>query len=165
MATREVFTLKGGDAHVTDFGWKDDSSELVYITQKSPDLNSAGYHGVKFERVELFTRNVHNICQERFPGPARDLAWFGNALYFLAGASPNKSATSSVIYIMGINHNSWDRYAYGGTSCAAELRLRGDKLKALIQNGLSDEIRSLDSNALTFGLEWSGWTELETWIA
>ena len=64
---------------------------------------------------------------------------------------------------MGINHNSWDRYAYDGTSCAAELRLRGDKLKALIQNGLSDEIRSLDSNALTFGLEWSDWTELETW--
>ncbi|KAK3171603.1 hypothetical protein OEA41_003687 [Lepraria neglecta] len=155
VATREVFTLKGGMLT---------SQILVGKTiQKTPDLNSAGYYGVKFERVELFTRNVHNVCQERFPGPARDLAWLGNALYFLAGASPDKSATSSVIYIMGINHNSWIRYAYGGTSCAAELRLRGDKLKALIQNGLSDEIRSLDSNALTFGLEWSGLTELETW--
>ena len=105
LATKEVFTLKGGNEHVTAFAWKEDSSELAYITQETPEMDSAGYHGVKFERIEVFTKHVHDVCQQRFPGPARDLVWWENALYFLAGYSPDKSATSSVIYKMGMS--SW----------------------------------------------------------
>lgn len=61
-------------------------------------MNSAGYNGVLFSRVSLASKNNEVIGEERFPGPAHDLAWSGEDLFFLAGATPSMSNTSSCVY-------------------------------------------------------------------
>ena len=57
VATRSVSTLVAVDADVVDFAWKEDSTEIAYITQKTPDISSSHYHGLKFSRV-----NVAMVC-------------------------------------------------------------------------------------------------------
>lgn len=64
VATRRVSTLVSVDADVFDFAWKEDSTEIAYITQKTPEINSSYYHGLEFSRV-----NVARVC----PFPSKPL--------------------------------------------------------------------------------------------
>lgn len=73
LATREVVTLLEEKFHVTDFAWKGDSIEIACITQETPDINSAGYHGTTFRRVSVAQGKQVIVSKEKFPGPARNL--------------------------------------------------------------------------------------------
>ena len=141
VATREVRTLSDGKAHVSEYTWNSESNEIVYITQKTPEMNSPGYDGVTFERVYVATEKMENIGKERFPGPAQDLVWIGNRLFFLAGCSPDKSATSLAIYSMRIETGEWCNLDFCGISdCAVAIRKVGTMLYVHLQRGLSDEV-------------------------
>lgn len=73
LATREVVTLLKENFHVTDFAWKGDSTEIACITQETPDIDSAGYHGTTFRRVSVAQGKHVIVSKEKFPGPAQDL--------------------------------------------------------------------------------------------
>lgn len=53
VATRRILTLVAIDADVVDLAWKEDSTEIAYITQETPDVGSKYYHGMKFSRVNV----------------------------------------------------------------------------------------------------------------
>lgn len=60
VATRRVSNLVSIAADVVDFAWKEDSTEIAYTTQETPDVCSHYYHGLKFCRV-----NVAEVCTFR----------------------------------------------------------------------------------------------------
>ncbi|KAK4690187.1 acylaminoacyl-peptidase, partial [Lecanoromycetidae sp. Uapishka_2] len=121
VATREISTLVTMDAHVTDFTWSVDSKDIAYITQQTPEVDSAGYHGAQFYKSSLAIHKSE-ILGEQFPGPARDLAWSGPTLFFLAGYTPDKSSTSCCVYEMSASTGQWSRHSYGESDCAFSLR-------------------------------------------
>lgn len=144
VATREVVTLLTGDFHVTDFAWNDDSTEIACITQETPDINSAGYHGTTFRRVSVAQGKDVIIGKDKFPGPARHLAYCSGNLWFLAGFKPSTNCTSSALYRMSTDDGAWSRFAFGETECARELRQSASKITLLVQNGLHDELYVCD---------------------
>ncbi len=73
LATREVVTLLEESFHVTDFAWKGDSSEIACITQETPEVDSAGFHGTTFRKVSVAQGKHMLLSKEKFPGPARNL--------------------------------------------------------------------------------------------
>jgi dipeptidyl aminopeptidase/acylaminoacyl peptidase len=168
VGTREVATLVTADVHVTDFAWSEDSKEVVSVTQKTPDMNSAGYNGVLFSRVSLASKNNEVIGEERFPGPAHDLAWSGEDLFFLTGATPSMSNTSSCVYKLLLVSDAWKKYAHGDEDCVYSLRsIAWNTRRAVVLHvlaGLTGRITCIryedseDQNISSHGIH-----ELETW--
>ncbi len=164
VATRDVTTLSSRDAHVREFAWYEKSTSIAYAMQQTPESSSAGYDGVKFERVEMATGKTYSIGQEKFPGPLKDLVWHCDNLFFLAGVTPNRGATSSAMYKMSVSEGTWLRFAFGEKECAAGLKMRAGQLKALIQDGLNNTIISFTSaNSDDFVLDWSTLSEVGSW--
>lgn len=170
LGTREVATLVIANVHVTDFAWSGDSKEIAYVTQKTPDINSAGYNGVQFSRVSLASKKNEVIGEKRFPGPAHDLAWSGGDLFFLAGAAPNMSNTSSCVYKLLLVSGAWEKYAHGDVDCVYSLRsIAWNTRRAIVLHvlaGLNDRItliRFEDSKDQAISPHSNH--ELETWDA
>jgi len=147
VATREVSTLVTAEVHVTDFAWSENSKIIAYVTQNTPDVDSSSYHGIQFGEVNLSADKNETIGERRFPGPIYDLAWSGNNLFFLAGATPNKSATSVCVYKMSVFDGEWLKYAHGEIDCVSSLRsiTRGSKqdLAFKVLCGLTDNINTI----------------------
>jgi len=142
VATRQVETLFKNDAHIADFTWDKSGHELAYLIHQNPDMNSPGYHGVNFEKVNLSSKERTLIIKETFPGYVEDLVWSstGSELYFRAGVTPNKSATSSSLYRMSLDDGTWRRSAFGDVNCATGLRKTKGSLLLHVENGLKDEL-------------------------
>lgn len=156
VPTRELWVLFANKAHVNQLTWSEDSTEIAYVVQKTPDINSSGYEGVSFEKVSLSNKRVSPICN--FPGSVRELVWSNGGLLFLAGAMPSKSNTSSMVYKILLDNKNWTPYAYGIESCAVGLRRTSDSVAVQVQSGLSDQIRLLDETILYDELH-----EISTW--
>ena len=107
VATREVETLSKADVHVTDFAWHEDGTEIALISQRTPEVSAAGYGGVKFQAVNIATKAHKFLGEQNFPGPAYELVWVKNNVYFLAGASPDKANSSSAVYQMSVKDGVW----------------------------------------------------------
>ena len=159
VATREVQTLFKRDAHVTDFAWNEAGNEIIYIWQRTPDMNSPGYYGVEFERSDVSTKSSSPIA--KFPGPVKDLTWHDptKTLYFRAGATPDKIGTSSSIYQLSLTDRIWKRvFPYAKLNCAMELRQNRGYLAIHVQDGLFDRLfASTDSRSPRF----PEWYEIE----
>ena len=164
VATRDVLTLSSRDAHVREFAWSPNSTSIAYATQETPEISSAGYHGVKFERIEMAKGRTYSIGQEKFPGPVKNLVWCCDSLFFLAGVTPNSAATSSAIYEMSVCEGTWSRFAFGEKNCAVRLKMRAGQLRALIQDGLDDKLISFKStNSDHFVVDWNALSEIGSW--
>ena len=167
VATRDVATLSSKDAHVREFAWSGNSASIAYALQETPESGSAGYHGVKFERVQKGTGETYSIGQKKFPGPLKDLVWYCDNLFFLAGVTPNSGATSSAIYEMSVSEGTWSRSGFGEKNCAVGLKLRAGQLKALIQGGLENTMISFPSTDSdgSDGLvvDWNAPSEVGSW--
>ena len=164
-ATRDVSTLSSRDAHVREFAWSERSTTVALATQETPEISSAGIHGVKFETVNVATGINSSIGQHKFSGPVKDLVWHCEDLFFLAGATPNSGATSSKIYKMSVREGTtWSMLGDGEKNCAVGLKLRAGQLRVFMQYGLSNIIfsRSKD-NPGTWVKEWSAPSEVGSW--
>ena len=163
VATREIETLYKDGVHVTDFAWKHDGTEIVIVTQATPEFDSAGYHGATFRRVNVLDKTSTVEC--RFPGLVKDLVWLASndEFYFRAGYTPDKICTSNSVYRVGILDSSWSRLSYGTESCLTELRKNKSTLIGHVQHGLHDKIEPID---LLGELDASGYStlgEIHTW--
>ena len=147
--TREITTLVTSNDHVTDFAWKADSKEIAFCSQLTTAADSSYYHGIQFSRTHLDNKSVISISETRFPGRAADLVWIEDELFFVAGASPNRGASSVCVYSMSLATGDWSRREHGVTDCVASIRsadwgaLQGLAIHVL--DGLSDKIRLLSS--------------------
>ena len=146
VPTRELTTLFAKDSHVAEFAWNEDSTEIAYSLHETPDLNSPGYKGLRFERVSLTSKKTSPICD--FPGLIYKLVWSGTELFFLAGAVPNRSNSSLTVYKTSLARGTWSRHAYGIESCASDLSSAGTSVAVKVQSGLSDQIHLLDGPVL-----------------
>ena len=151
ISTREVFTIFGKDAHVNDFTWNETSTKLSYVLHETPDVNSAMYKGIRIEQIDLYTKSVSPVCE--FPGVVRELVWFDDSLYFMAGSVPSTNNSSSTVYRVAFRSGSWSKYAYGTSSCAVGLRRTKYTVMVLVQAGLSDQIRDLFTRVELYGTQ------------
>ena len=145
VATKELSILYQSERHVTDFAWNANSSEIAFISQATPELESP-YSGVYFQKVSLSDRVTQALC--KFPGAVESLQWLRGSLYFLAGYSPTMTNTSSTVYKLSIEDKTWSRDKSGEKSCALDLRTVGNDIAALVSYGLRDQIHLFDSDTL-----------------
>ena len=139
LQTRTISTLFGKAAHVNEFVWNAKSDQLVYVSQRTPEYqNPAVEHGVSFGRLSLESKI--EINHWTFPGPASQISWLGEYLYFLGAVVPDKSNSASMIYRVSENGQGLAPFAYGVNDCAKELRFGNDFLAVQVQKGPTDQI-------------------------
>jgi len=147
VATREVSDLVSKDAHVNEFTWSQDSTEIAYILHDLPELESS-QTGIKFELVKLSTSKISSITE--FPGGAGDIIWSGRDIYFTAGVNNTRSNTSTMIYKVSLDELKWEGHSFGTTNDAVDMRLTGDKIWVRVQSRLHDQIRLLNSDIILY---------------
>ncbi|MCJ1227515.1 hypothetical protein MMC12_004171 [Toensbergia leucococca] len=156
VSTREISALYAKDAHVKEFAWSPESTEIAYLLHETPDINSSGYKGVNFERVSLSSRKSSHVCA--FPGSVHQLVWSKTDIFFVAGFVPTKSNSSLMIYKLSLCEKSWSKCSYGVRNCARGLRCTKDSVAVQVQSGLSDQIHNLDGSMLYDEIH-----EISTW--
>jgi dipeptidyl aminopeptidase/acylaminoacyl peptidase len=116
VKSKNVDTLVSGDFHVANIAWRDDSKNITYLVQQTPDRNSPAYHGVHFDSVSLSGRRESEAQSPRFPRPVNTpLEWQRDAsgaevLYFLAGASHSHACTSTRQYSWKLGQRDFCRH-------------------------------------------------------
>ncbi|KAI9817868.1 MAG: hypothetical protein M1827_000987 [Pycnora praestabilis] len=146
VPTREVSTLVAQDAHVQAFAWSEDSNEIAYFLHETPDINSSGYKGVKFERISLSSKSITKVCD--FPGVARHIIWSEADIFFIAGATPGASNSSATVYKISLESKTWSNHLYGVENCAVELRRTCNGVAVRVQSGLRDQIHLLNKSCI-----------------
>lgn len=141
----DVLTLSHGDRHVTDFAWNSNSTQLVYASQMTPDVNSPWDSGITIGRVSLDTQRP--VFLASFPGEVSHLTWCESQVYFLAGRTPDKTCTASTIYRMTQDGEDLIPYAFGDKNCATDLRWMPEFPAAHVQQGLEDRIYRLSETS------------------
>ena len=151
VATRTVETLSRADTHVTDFAWNDDGTEIAFVSQNTPDLNSAGQYGVNFQAIDLASKTTNRLGTRAFPGPVRNLVWLEKAVYFIAGVSPGKATTSSAIYKSSITTNTSATYMHGLKDCVASFHKTSHGILVHAEQGIYNTLYMLDTRSDTHG--------------
>lgn len=145
LASKEVTTLVGGERHVTDFAWHPQGTELAYIVQQTPDLESRA-HEVVIERIAIAGGEPRIVC--RWPHAVSSLAWSqdGNTLFFLASVTPN-SQSSYAVYAVSAEGGEPARIACGETNCAGDLRAlqQASSLAVMVAEGLENRIELMNA--------------------
>lgn len=75
-----------------------------------------------------------------FPGPASQLSWSGEYLYFLGAVVPDKNNSASMIYRVSQDGHGLAPFAYGINNCAKELPCGADFLAVQVQEGPTDQL-------------------------
>lgn len=141
VSNKETWTLYKKDTHVTELAWSEDSTRIVFMHTLTPDEDSAGYHGTRFSRIKIWSKEVQSIC--RFPGLAQNIIYSGADVFFIAGVTPEAASTSHAIYKLSIQSTDWKKCAFGEYNCADEIRTVGDNIAVKVQHGLADQIQIL----------------------
>ncbi|MCJ1371113.1 hypothetical protein MMC20_002328 [Loxospora ochrophaea] len=144
VSTREVTTLFAGGAHVNDFAWNKDSTEIAYVLHETPEPMIGHTKGVKIERVSLQSK-ISSLVRD-FPGGIEKLVWSGDNLYFLTGEKPTSLLTSLRIHSLNVwlgtsgtlTRLKWE----DNLSCQVDLRQRSEpgQLVELSEHGLETKI-------------------------
>lgn len=140
LATKEVTTVVAGERHIANFTWHPQGTEMAYVVQQTPDLESQAYE-VVIERMAIAGGEPQIVCH--FPCAVYSLTWSqdGSTLFFLASVA-KKSQSSSAIYAVPAQGGEPKRIAYGEISCAAEMRAiqQASSLTVLVAEGLGSRI-------------------------
>jgi dipeptidyl aminopeptidase/acylaminoacyl peptidase len=146
--TRIITTLSRDGRHVDQFTWSGDSSDIAFVLHATPEVSSAGYSGVEFEKVNLSSGQISGLGS--FAGPIQRLLWYETHLLFLAGVEKTKSNTSQVIYDLPINGQVSARRApdqkrsFGHDTCVLDLRLTVRGPIVLTAQGRKESIEDLE---------------------
>ena len=143
VATRRVETMYMGEVHVIDFAWNPRGTDIAFVSQLTPDLNSPGYHGVAVRKLNI--SNKIDTSVSSFSGAIVDLVWSsdGHELYFRAVAAMNKKNSSNSLYKLNLADGHWERCLYGIRNCAVKLRENKGNLIVHVQDGLYDKLEHL----------------------
>ena len=154
-----VLTLCHEDRHITDFTWNRSSDQLIYVSQKTPDVNSPWDNGTTLGRVSLDVQT--SVFLTKFPGEVSYLTWCDSHVYFLAGKAPEKTCTAGTIYKMTQDGEELIPYAFGEENCAVDLRWMKKFPAVHVQQGLEDRIYRLSENSPI--LLYHGLHEITSW--
>ncbi len=167
LATREVKDLYAKDAHVKAFAWSEDSKQIAYVLQDTPEDDSAHMNGVTFETLSIIHKTKNKITG--FPGTIKGpLLWVNTNLYFLAGVEAGMCNTSLQVYSITLKTKNWCEYPHDTEqeSCVGGLCRNGRLVTIKVQSGLSDQIYWFnDVSILENELILSQNNEITTWDA
>jgi dipeptidyl aminopeptidase/acylaminoacyl peptidase len=155
--TKRIRTLVSKNSYIKEFVWTKDSLKIIYALHETPEPDSAGYQGTKFETVNISTGQCFSVSN--FPGPVEDFVCQGDRMLFRAGVSPSHASTSWMTYTLDLEDRKWSKYAYGVDSCAVQLRSTWFGSAATkVQSGLRDQIHLINR-----GIIYDGMHEIEGW--
>ncbi|KAL9108481.1 MAG: hypothetical protein Q9227_006696 [Pyrenula ochraceoflavens] len=138
--TREIATPFADNVHITEFAWKEDSSELLLMTQKNTEVDVAVSDGIELYQTNLLTKQPLKLAS--LPFYAYDLVWHHGDIYFLAGLTPERAASSSnCVYKLNSENGSWARQTGGQVDCISSVRWSSSGPVLHLLSGLEDEIR------------------------
>ena len=169
LVTQDMKNLYVENTHVKTFTWSQDSKQIAYVLQETPEDESAYAKGVTFETLSII--NMTKTKVNRFPGSIDgSILWLDSHLYFLAGSEPDKCSTSTQVYRMSLRSNEWSEQPHvDSNSCVDDLCQNGRLLAKKIQCGLSDRVyffnkEAAQKNTLIFlqDNEISSWDVVQT---
>ena len=164
LATREVKDLYSEDAHVKAFTWSEDSKQIAYVLQETPEEESAYAKGVTFETLSVTNNTKTGIA--RFPGNIKGpIAWLSGDLFFLAGTEPNKCSTSSLVYKISLKSKEWAKHLQtNAEQCVVGLCQNGRLTTIKVESGLFDQLHVLDNEAIPRNVRlFSQQNEISSW--
>ena len=154
LTSRDERSYNPGDTHVKAFAWDEDSKEIAYVLQDTPEEDSAHANGVSFETISI--EHFENLSFEHksrhkitgFPGTIHGpLLWLNQRLYFLAGTNPAKCSTSLEVYNVSSKSKDWLEYPHNDQgACVVGLCRNGPLTTIKVESGLSDQIYLLNTN-------------------
>ena len=169
LDTGEVKDLYAENAHVKAFAWSEDSKQIAYVLQETPEADSANAKGVNFETLSIIDETKTRICG--FPGTInRPIVWFRGHVYFLAGSEPTKCSTSSEMYRMSLTSKDFSEHPHNDAkACVVGLCRNGRLITTKVESGLSDQLflfnhASIGRNKLVLAQdnEISNWDAVQT---
>ena len=167
IVTKDVKTLVCGERHVSDFVWTgsgDDGKRLVYLTTRTPEIESGVHHDTEFATVDLTTGATEQVYT--FPGPIvmAPIVEKDGAVYFVAGTEPKSCCTSSMAYRVDLEAETvrYEQHVERGEWCYSDIRGGGSNVvSVVVRRGLKDEVAVLDGdNTSTI---YSGMHNIEQW--
>lgn len=145
LATQEVTTLVGGERHIANFIWHPQGTQIAYVVQQTPDLESRA-HEVVIECAAITGDTPQVLCH--FPCAVNSLCWSqdGTTLFFLAPVARN-SQSSYAVYAVPAQGGEPTRIACGEHNCAREIRAlqQTPLLAVMVGEGLESRLDLLDS--------------------
>lgn len=153
IKTKEVRTIIKADVHVTGFVWGEDSKEIVYLTERTPELNSSIYYGKDIGVVDLMTDQTE--VKYHFPGIINEddlyggLVYKNEILYFSAPVTPKSCCSSLTIFSLnlGLEEPELKRFVNNTDFCVGSIHPSTEETATIaVQHGLEDEIHSLDKD-------------------
>ena len=138
-------------AQVDNFAWSPDGSQILLVIHQTPELDSPFYSGIRFETVSVeSTSTSSSSLLAEYPGSVQGSPVWTKAgeIFFLSGASPKGTNTSTTLYRLQQEQDSWSwsKYSHGEVDCAVDLRSHHRTIFGQIQAGLSDDIHVLSSD-------------------
>jgi dipeptidyl aminopeptidase/acylaminoacyl peptidase len=88
------------NAHVTDFAWNDDGTEIAIVTHRTPHIESKYLHGATISTLQTASREVTKVCH--VPTGVSSLTWSGSALYFLMNNTPEQNTSGLAVYSVNL---------------------------------------------------------------
>lgn len=147
VSTKKVTMLVAKDVHIIDFAWNDDSTALVYASQRTPHVESPYMYGTTIEQVSLTSKAVSSVG--KYPHMAGNFYWAGQNVYFLGKANPEfKTISSSCVYEVPAKGGDFSKCAYGDEECAFDFSKAQKEIVVKVQRGLEDSIRILNGKTL-----------------
>jgi dipeptidyl aminopeptidase/acylaminoacyl peptidase len=146
LATGEITTRVSGDRHIADFAWHPRGTELAYVVQQTPDLESRAREMV-IERVAVAGGEPQVIC--RFAGEINALTWShdGEMLLCIAPVEAGIAQSSQAVYAVPAEGGEPRRLAGGETNCMMDLfSLQQDRQVAVsVAEGLETHLCRLET--------------------
>lgn len=163
VATKEVKTLIRGERHVSDFVWMGNGKGLIYLTNKTPEVDSGIQHGTDFATVNLTTGVIKEVCT--FPGLIYSrLVEKDDAVYFIAGTKQRSICTSTTVYRIDLTAGTakYEQHVEQGKWCYSAIQGGGSNVvSVVVQRGLESDVMILDGD--TTSTVYSGLHEIEAW--
>lgn len=139
------------DAHVYDFAWSGDGTQIAIATNPTPHIESEYSHGSDISIVDLKSGEVKRVCHHG--GNVQTLIWVGPNLHFVGCCTPGQHTSGLVVYSVGsLDENASAKKAgYGEDSCAVSLTKVGEEVLVYSEANMQDQLRLLNGELILGG--------------
>ena len=167
---RKVSILYDKSVQVEMMAWSPDSSQVLFVVYKTPELDSPYRFGTLFETVSVGTPAAPCEFVSSFPGPIHggSLVWASeNRIFFTSGVMPELVDTSLAVYAL-LQHAEiwkWSKDSHGDTDCGEDLRTNHGLVFGKVLSGLSDRIHVLSDGKHDEYALYSGEEQISSWDA